>query len=80
MKKLKSKNKKNKEFFTWDQFCLFKLQEIGKSSMRQWAEAMGYNNANSLCSIIKHNSDKLKITPTPTSVRRSFEIKEGVII
>jgi hypothetical protein len=38
---------------TFEQICLDKLREIGMSSARDWAFAMGYKNPNALSKVIK---------------------------
>jgi hypothetical protein len=38
---------------TYEQICLDKLREIGMSSAREWAYAMGYQNPNALAKVIK---------------------------
>ena len=35
-------------FRTWDQMCLDKLKEIGKSGLTKWAQAMGYEHSTNI--------------------------------
>ena len=52
-------------FRTYEQICLDKLKEIGRSTAAQWAFAMGYTNPNSLRKVIRriltHTPEKMKI-------------------
>lgn len=52
----------SKEFHTWEEICLLKLQELGKITKKEWATAMGFNYTISLDKTIKNNRDKLNIT------------------
>ncbi len=41
-------------FRTWEEICLEKLREIGRSSSAEWARAMGYGeNRNGVTTVIK---------------------------
>ncbi|MHA2035168.1 MAG: hypothetical protein ACW98X_01965 [Promethearchaeota archaeon] len=41
-------------FRTWEEICLEKLSEIGRSSAAEWARAMGYgDNRNGVTTVIK---------------------------
>ncbi len=41
-------------FRTWEELCLEKLREIGRSSASEWARAMGYGeNRNGVTTVIK---------------------------
>ena len=41
-------------FRTWEEICLEKLREIGRSSAAEWATAMGYGeNRNGVTTVIK---------------------------
>ena len=41
-------------FRTWEEICLEKLSEIGRSSAAEWARAMGYGeNRNGVTTVIK---------------------------
>ena len=42
-----------KNFRTYEQICLEKLKEIGKSSVAEWSMAMGYNSPNGLIKVIR---------------------------
>jgi hypothetical protein len=52
-------------FRTYEQICLDKLKEIGRSTAAQWAFAMGYTNPNALRKVIRrittNTPHKLKI-------------------
>ncbi len=68
---------KKEVFMTWDNWCLKKLKEIGKSTLREWSDAMGNKHSNAFDTIIKNNIEKLTIT-TPGSGKRPkfYEVKE----
>ncbi len=38
---------------TYEQICLDKLKELGKSTASEWANAMGYETHNALAKVIK---------------------------
>ena len=42
-----------KMFRTYEQMCLEKLKEIGRSSVAEWSFAMGYNSSNGLIKVVK---------------------------
>jgi len=42
-----------KIYRTYEQICLNKLRELGKSSVAQWSMAMGYKSSNGLIKVIK---------------------------
>lgn len=50
---------------TYEQICLDKLKEIGRSTAREWCTAMGYHTPNSLAKVIRRikakSPEKLKI-------------------
>ena len=79
---------KKEIYDTWDGWCLRKLKEIGKSTLKQWAKAMGYENP----SIMKKMAQQLEKTgklnvreiPRPITTittRRlyTYEVKESVV-
>ena len=68
-----------KVFRTWDDWCLLKLKELGKSTMARWATAMGYKNNFNMNRMVENNIDKLKITKTSTSRLKFYEVKEDVV-
>jgi len=68
--------KSEKKFRTWDQMCLDKLKEIGRSSLTKWANAMGYENSCNITrmSIILLEKGLIKDIPNPGGkVRRYYE-------
>ena len=68
--------KKKEIFKTWDNWCLKKLKEIGRSTLQEWGEAMGYKNPNCLYSLVKNNIKKLTVTgkyPTFYEVKKELE-------
>jgi len=67
---------KKEIFKTWDNWCLKKLKEIGRSTLKEWAEAMGYKYPLLLNNVIKNNIDKLIITPAPRKRSKFYELKE----
>lgn len=81
-KKIKTKTEMSKKviFGTWNNICLTKLKERGRLTQQQWGEEMGYENSFNMHKIIKNNIDKLKITKSPTTNLKFYEIKEGVKI
>ena len=50
---------------TYEQMCLDKLKELGKSTASEWASAMGYETHNALAKVIRRivndTPDKLMI-------------------
>lgn len=58
---IKMKNKEDKIFMTWDEICLGKLKEIGKTSLTVWATAMGYKNSGSMVKSAKNLEEQGKI-------------------
>ena len=38
---------------TFEQICLYKLKELGKSTASEWAYAMGYETHNALAKVIR---------------------------
>ncbi len=54
-----------KIYRTYEQICLDKLRELGKSSVAEWSMAMGYKSSNGLIKVIKRIQktmpEKLKI-------------------
>ncbi len=42
-----------KMYRTYEQICLDKLKEIGRSSVAEWSFAMGYNSSNGLIKVVK---------------------------
>jgi len=42
-----------KMYRTYEQMCLDKLKEIGRSSVAEWSFSMGYNSSNGLIKVIK---------------------------
>ncbi len=60
--KLKTIEKKTR---TYEQICLEKLRELGRSTAAEWSAAMGYSNPNALSKVIRRIKikapEKLKI-------------------
>jgi hypothetical protein len=52
-------------FRTYEQICLDRLKEVGRSTAAQWAIAMGYTNPNALRKVIRriltHAPEKISI-------------------
>ena len=50
---------------TFEQICLDKLKELGRSTASEWANAMGYETHNALAKVIRrivnNTPDKLKV-------------------
>ena len=42
-----------KMYRTYEQICLDKLKEIGRSSVAEWSMVMGYSSSNGLIKVIK---------------------------
>ena len=72
-------SKKKIFFHTWDLWCLIKLKELGKSTMKKWGKAMGYENNFNMNSIVKNNVNKLNIVISSTSRLKFYEIKENIV-
>ena len=69
---------KNKPVFrTYEQMCLDKLEEIGKSTLMEWARAMGYKNQNSMTKIVKRLKDDLIITRNDSRRMNFYEVKKN---
>ena len=66
-------------FRTWDDWCLIKLKEIGRSTMNEWGKAMGYEFGFNMNKVIKNNINKLRITKTSTNRLKFYEVKEGIV-
>jgi hypothetical protein len=53
------------EFKTYEMICLDKLKEIGRSTAREWCEALGYEHGTNLAKVIrrikKNYADKIII-------------------
>jgi hypothetical protein len=62
-------------FRTYEQICLDKLKEIGRSSAKHWAYAMGYKNPNALRKVIRRitNNTPHKIKIYTGSSPRLYE-------
>ena len=71
-------SRKKTIFRTWNDWCLIKLKEIGRSTQQQWATAMGNTYGCSMDKIIKNNMDKLEITKLSNSRLKFFKIKEDI--
>lgn len=74
---------KEKEVFrTWNELCLFKLKQMGKTTIEKWAVEMGYSHDYNMIKIIKDNRDKLKISGSRKLKNRPkfVELKEGIEI
>ena len=70
------KSEKKLVFRTWDQMCLDKLREIGKSSLTKWAKAMGYEHSTNIVrmSVILLEKGLIRDYPNPGGkVRRYYE-------
>jgi len=68
--------KSEKKFRTWDQMCLDKLKEIGKSGISKWAKAMGYKHPGNMSrmSVILLEKGLIRDYPNPGGkVRRYYE-------
>ena len=72
-------SKTEKVFRTWEGWCLLKLREIGKSTMRQWAEAMGYSTSSNMTRTVKklEKEGKLIIRGTGYIRRFTYEAKDN---
>lgn len=63
---------------TWDTWCLIKLRELGRSTQKQWAHAMGDKHPASISGMIKNNTDKLIITLSPSGRYKFYEVRKDV--
>jgi DNA-binding HxlR family transcriptional regulator len=71
------KSEKKLVFRTWDQMCLDKLKEIGKSGLTKWAKAMGYTNQTCMTKTanILMKKGLVRDIPNPGGkVRRYYEV------
>lgn len=66
-------------FMTWDNHCLKKLREIGRSTLTQWAKAMGEKYSSSMAIVARKNPDKVIITRSRSN-RKLYEVKEEIPI
>ena len=64
-------------FRTYEQMCLDKLKEIGRSTAEQWSFAMGYQHRSSLAKVIKRIKQKYpnKIVIYDKKYPRLYEAK-----
>jgi len=68
---------RNKPIFkTYEQMCLDTLEDIGKSTLMEWAQAMGYVNQNSMAKIVKRLRDDLIITRSLSKRLRYYEVRK----
>ena len=72
---------KKEIYDTWDGWCLRKLKEIGKSTLKQWAEAMGYENPSVMKKMAQklEKAGKLDIKETSRKNRYIYEVDESVV-
>ncbi len=68
--------KKRATFRTYDQMLLDKLEEIGKSTLLEWAIAMGYDYPNAMAKFAKGLADKLIITCNKSRRLKYYEVKK----
>lgn len=68
-------------FRTWNNWCLLKLKEIGKSTLKQWADAMGYNAPEVMKKMAEQMAEngKLNINRTESGRGNTYEIKDNVV-
>lgn len=68
-------------FRTWDNWCLFKLKEIGRSTFKQWATALNYKTPSSMKKIVERLTEagKLNVKKTGRLGVCIYEVKEDVI-
>lgn len=64
---------KKKPFRSFEQICLDKLKELGPSSMKNWAQALGYSNSNGIEKIVK----RIQVT-TPEKIRVRYNVRPRV--
>lgn len=75
------RGKKKVIFKTWDQMCLDKLSELGRSGLSKWAKAMGYANAGNMAKTARILIEEglVRDFPNPGGhVRRYYEAVEGL--
>ncbi|HEC39930.1 hypothetical protein LCGC14_0224570 [marine sediment metagenome] len=68
--------KEKSTFKTYDQMLLDKLEEIGKSTLLEWAKAMGYDYSNTMAKFAKNLSDRLIITRYKSRRVKYYEVKK----
>jgi len=67
----------NKPIFrTYEQMCLDELELLGKSTLSEWARAMGYPNQNSMAKIVKRLYNDLIITQNAKKRLKYYEVKK----
>lgn len=67
---------KKDEYHTWDDWCLLKLEELGRSTLNEWGTAMDYNYPASMIKLIRNNVNKLIITLSRSGRRKFYEIEK----
>lgn len=68
-------------FHTWEDWCLIKLKELGKSTLKKWATAMGYDNSGNLTKMVEKLTEagKLNVTKGKNIQHNIYEVKDDVI-
>lgn len=69
-------SKKAPTFMTYEQMCLNKLEEIGKSTLKEWATAMGLKSQNSMSKIVVRLKDELIISRNKSRRLHYYEVKK----
>ena len=64
---------------TYEEFCLEKLKEIGLSSAKEWAFAMGYEGHNALAKVIRRiiNTTPEKVIVLHERTPRKYKINDS---
>ena len=68
--------KKSPTFMTYEQMCLNKLEELGRSTLKEWATAMGCKSQNSMSKIVKRLENDLTITRNNSRRLHYYEVKK----
>lgn len=68
--------KKVPTFMTYEQMCLNKLEEIGRSTLKEWSTAMGYKYQNSLAKIALRLKDDLVISRNKSRRLKYYEARK----
>lgn len=66
---------------TWDNWCLRKLKELGRLTLRQWVEAMGYKNSGFMANMVKQfvKEGKVTVKKGKSSRLNIYEISNTVV-
>ena len=61
---------------TWEDWCLEKLGELGRATIKEWGKAMGLIHPGSLRAVIKRLDGKLKIIRNKSTRTKYYEVRK----